>query len=122
MLKKFTFLLLLIMSFLALKAQDPVVTLTIIESEGGCNLSTDCSAEVACCDLLIEIDQPDWELRSYNVWTAYPSPTMSYNNDNPCKPGEIGRIVVTSLDNFAMPLIRSGPMLYWRLLAEPVLS
>ena len=28
------------------------------------------------------------------------------DNDQPCKPGEIGRVVVTPLHNFAMPLIR----------------
>ena len=28
------------------------------------------------------------------------------DDDNPCKPGEIGRIVITQLHNFAMPLIR----------------
>lgn len=27
-------------------------------------------------------------------------------NGKPCEPGELGRVVVTPLDNFAMPLIR----------------
>ena len=28
------------------------------------------------------------------------------DNDQPCQPGEIGRVIVTSLHNFAMPLLR----------------
>jgi phenylacetate-CoA ligase len=28
------------------------------------------------------------------------------NNGNPCAPGEVGRVIVTNLHNFAMPLIR----------------
>lgn len=28
------------------------------------------------------------------------------DNDNPCAPGEVGKVVVTTLHNFAMPLIR----------------
>lgn len=34
------------------------------------------------------------------------------DNDQPCEPGEIGRVVITTLHNFAMPLIRYEIMDY----------
>ncbi|MDD3527132.1 MAG: hypothetical protein PHX39_09315, partial [Bacteroidales bacterium] len=61
------------------------VTIDIQESANGCGLATDCENNVACFDLIITINQPNWELASYNIWTQYPKPTtMSYANDNAC--------------------------------------
>jgi uncharacterized repeat protein (TIGR01451 family) len=61
------------------------VTIDIQESSNGCGLSTDCENNVACFDLIITINQPGWELASYNIWTQYPRPaTMSYASDNAC--------------------------------------
>jgi uncharacterized repeat protein (TIGR01451 family) len=61
------------------------VTIDIQESSNGCGLSTDCENNVACFDLIITINQPNWELASYNIWSQYPKPaTMSYASDNAC--------------------------------------
>ncbi|NCA86876.1 MAG: DUF11 domain-containing protein, partial [Clostridia bacterium] len=61
------------------------VIIDIQESDNGCGLATDCENNVACFDLIITINQPNWELASYNIWTQYPKPaTMSYASDNAC--------------------------------------
>lgn len=71
------------MIFLIVDAQT--VTIDIQESGGGCTLATDCETNTACFDLLITVNQSNWQLASYNIWTEYPSPpVMSYANDNAC--------------------------------------
>jgi hypothetical protein len=61
------------------------VTLHLEESAGNCLLSSDCESQTICYDLRIEIDEPGWELRSYNVWFEFPQPPlMMYNSDNAC--------------------------------------
>ena len=48
-------------------------------------LATDCQTNIACFDLIISINEPDWEFASYNIWTEYPAPpVMSYSSDNAC--------------------------------------
>ena len=39
-------------------------------------------------------------------WASYYFEVLNLNNDNPAKPGEVGRIVVTDIFNYCMPLIR----------------
>ena len=71
------------MMFLIVDAQT--VTIDIQESGGGCTLATDCETNTACFDLLISVNQSNWQLASYNIWTEYPSPpVMSYFSDNAC--------------------------------------
>lgn len=61
------------------------VSLGIKASSGDCLLQSDCESNTICYDLTISIDQPNWELRSYNVWVHYPSPPLlSFNSDNAC--------------------------------------
>ena len=61
------------------------VFVDIQESDGGCGLQTDCESNIACFDLVVTVDQADWELASYNVWTQYPAPPlMSHRYDNAC--------------------------------------
>ncbi len=67
---------------IGLNAQN--VSITIIPSTGDYGLATDCNSNIVAFDLLIEIDQSEWQLRSYNIWTDYPKPSMTYHNDIPC--------------------------------------
>ncbi len=77
--KKVLFILFLGLSVFSINAQT--VSLTIQPSNGLNGITTDIANNVLAFDLVIEIDQPEWQLRSYNVWTQYPKPSMSYNND-----------------------------------------
>ncbi len=61
------------------------IQVKIEKSAGNCLLETNCETNTVCYDLVLEIDEPGWELRSYNVWVNYPPPPMmSYNSDNAC--------------------------------------
>ena len=77
--KKIIFILFISLAVSGLKAQN--VTLTIQPSNGNNGIATDIANNIVAFDLLIEVDQPEWQLRSYNVWTQYPKPSMSYNSD-----------------------------------------
>jgi len=78
-------LLIVAMTLFFFVANAQTVVIDIQESDGGCGVGTDCEANIACFDLLITINQPNWALSSYNVWTQYPvPPTMSYLSDNAC--------------------------------------
>jgi len=85
--KLFSFLLISLLA-IALNAQN--VTLTIQPSSGDYGLATNCNSNIVAFDLLIEIDQPEWQLRSYNVWTQYPNPDFSYSSDIPCLSQDAG--------------------------------
>lgn len=77
--------LIIVFSVFWIGLQSQTVAIHIRESAGECLLSSDCEQNTLCYDLLIEIDEPNWELRSYNIWFQYPSPPyMSYNSDNAC--------------------------------------
>ena len=52
----------------------------------------------------IALQCPDYE--HYHVQSETMYVEILDDKDQPCAPGEIGRVVVTSLHNFAMPLIR----------------
>lgn len=61
------------------------VTLHLVESAGNCLLSSNCESQTICYDLRIEVDEPGWQIRSYNIWFQYPQPPlMHYNSDNAC--------------------------------------
>ncbi|ULC58289.1 CoF synthetase [Flaviramulus sp. BrNp1-15] len=47
-------------------------------------------------------------------WGSYHVELLNIDNDNPAKPGEIGRVVITDLFNYCMPLIRynTGDLAY----------
>ncbi|MDD3527186.1 MAG: hypothetical protein PHX39_09590, partial [Bacteroidales bacterium] len=61
------------------------VTLQLAESAGNCLLSSNCESQTICYDLRIEVDEPGWQIRSYNIWFQYPQPPlMHYNSDNAC--------------------------------------
>ncbi len=77
--KKILFILLISLFVSGLNAQN--ITLTIQPSDGNNGIATDIANNIVAFDLLIEVDQPEWQLRSYNVWTQYPKPSMSYNSD-----------------------------------------
>lgn len=76
----FTFLFSLFV--IGLNAQN--VSITIVPSTGDYGLTTDCNSNIIAFDILIEIDQAEWQLRSYNIWTDYPKPSMAYSNDISC--------------------------------------
>jgi hypothetical protein len=77
--------LIIVFSIFWIGLQSQTVTIHIQESAGECLLNSDCEQKTLCYDLLIDIDQANWELRSYNIWFQYPSPPyMSYNSDNAC--------------------------------------
>ena len=78
---------LLVIAFLMIffVANAQTVTIDIQQSGGACMLQTDCQTNIACFDLIITIDEPDWEFASYNIWTEYPAPpVMSSSSDNAC--------------------------------------
>ena len=78
-----TILILISFIWLGLSAQQ--IDLNIQASSGDCLLQSDCESNTVCFDLSIEVDEPNWELRSYNIWVHYPSPpSFSYNSDNAC--------------------------------------
>lgn len=78
-----TILILMLMLWGGLTAQQIEVDIT--ETQGNCLLQSDCEANTICYDLIISVDEPNWELRSYNIWVQYPSPPLlSYNSDNAC--------------------------------------
>jgi phenylacetate-CoA ligase len=52
----------------------------------------------------IALQCPDHE--HYHVQSEAVFAEILKNDDTPCQPGEIGRLVVTTLHNYAMPLIR----------------
>lgn len=61
------------------------IDVNIQSSSGECLLQSDCENNTICFDLTLEVDEPGWELRSYNIWVQYPSPPLlSYNSDNAC--------------------------------------
>ncbi len=69
--------------WIGLNAQQ--IDLSIEKTAGECLLEGDCETNTVCFDLIINIDEPDWQLRSYNVWVSYPSPPLfSFNSDNSC--------------------------------------
>jgi len=73
------------MSFFWIGLSAQQVSLDIKPSSGDCLLQSDCESNTICYDLTIAIDQPNWELRSYNVWVQYPSPPLlNFNSDNAC--------------------------------------
>lgn len=61
------------------------VTVQIKESAGNCLLGSNCEESTVCYDVLLEISEPNWQLRSYNIWFQYPAPpALWYNSDNSC--------------------------------------
>jgi len=69
--------------WLGLNAQN--VSVDIQKSDGNCLLNGSCEDNLLCFDLMVDVDEPNWELRSYNIWIAYPAPPLlSYNSDNSC--------------------------------------
>jgi hypothetical protein len=69
--------------WLGLNAQQ--ISVNIQKSEGECLLSSNCENNTICYDLTLEIDEQNWELRSYNIWIHYPMPPyLNYNSDNAC--------------------------------------
>lgn len=77
------FLIILSLMWVGLTAQQ--VSVNIQKSEGNCLLESNCETNSLCYDLVLVIDQPDWQLRSYNIWVKYPSQSLLYyNSDNSC--------------------------------------
>lgn len=71
------------MMWMSLSAQQ--VSVDIQESAGNCLLESNCETNSLCYDLVLEIDEPGWQLRSYNIWVRYPSQSqLNYNSDNSC--------------------------------------
>jgi len=76
---------LILASFLWVGLYAQQINVDIKKSAGDCLLESNCEANTICYDLILEIDQPGWQLRSYNIWLSYPSPPLlSYNSDNSC--------------------------------------
>ncbi len=72
---------LLLSIFISFNLQAQNITFSIEETAGAAGMFTDCNSKIASFDIFIEIDEPNWELRSYNVWTTYPSPEFNYYDD-----------------------------------------
>lgn len=69
--------------WIGLNAQQ--INVNINKSAGDCLLESNCETNTVCYDLTLNIDEPAWQLRSYNVWINYPVPPLfSYNSDNSC--------------------------------------
>lgn len=78
-----TLLLFFSIIWVGLNAQQ--INVGIEKSAGDCLLQSNCESNTVCFDLTVEIDEPGWELRSYNIWVSYPSPPLfTYNSDNAC--------------------------------------
>ena len=64
----------------------------IVESLGGCGLTTDCESNIICMDIMMEIDN-DRDLDSYNIWVKYDNTVLSRVNggdDASCTVGDGG--------------------------------
>lgn len=61
------------------------VSVHIQPSTGDCLLQSSCEENIICYDISLEIVEPNWMLRSYNIWVQYPSPPLlTINSDNSC--------------------------------------
>ena len=79
----------LFFSSIALRAQTPPseIKLDLIESIGdGCHTLSDPMNGLVCFDVVLEINEPDWSLLSYNIWMDYGSDStvFSYASDSSC--------------------------------------
>jgi len=58
-------------------------TMVLVESSGNCGLSTDCSANTVCLDIVL-IPGISAQLLSYNIWVNYENSGLNYTSDNAC--------------------------------------
>src|SRR3546814_13116510 len=65
---------------------------------------SDWSSDVCSSDLYLALQCPEHE--HYHVQSEAVLLEVLDEEDRPCRPGEVGRVVVTPLTNFAMPMIR----------------
>jgi len=80
-----TKVLFIVLSFFWIGLKAQTVSIHIKESTGDCLLNSSCEDNTLCYDMILEINEPNWMLRSYNVWVQYPSPPLlNYNSDNSC--------------------------------------
>ncbi len=76
-------LIILTFAWVGLKAQT--FSIGIKESAGDCLLQSSCDDNTLCYDVFIQIAEPNWAIRSYNIWLQYPAPPLlTYNSDNAC--------------------------------------
>jgi len=81
--KKIIIVLMFSLMFVTVSSQT--INIQIQPSAGNCLLESNCEQNIICYDILLTIAEPNWKLRSYNIWVQYPSPPlMSYNSDNSC--------------------------------------
>jgi hypothetical protein len=73
-------LLLVFQGWIKLNAQS---TMVLVESAGNCGLSTDCSANTVCLDIVL-IPGISAQLLSYNLWVNYENSGLNYTSDNAC--------------------------------------
>ena len=57
--------------------------MVLVESSGNCGLSTDCSANTVCLDILL-VPGISAQLLSYNIWVNYEDSGLNYVSDNAC--------------------------------------
>ncbi len=69
---KILFFLLLLLGFF--KSQE--TTVELVESSGGCGLSTDCANDIITFDIIATIDS-DKDLDSWNIWLQYDQSVLS---------------------------------------------
>jgi len=80
-----TKVILIILTFVWVGLKAQTFSLGIKESAGNCLLQSSCDDQTICYDLFIQIEEPNWAIRSYNIWFQYaPPPLLSYNSDNAC--------------------------------------
>jgi hypothetical protein len=80
-----TKVILIILTFFWVGLKAQTFNIGLKESAGDCLLQSSCDENVICYDLFIQIEEPNWALRSYNIWFQYPVPPfLIYNSDNAC--------------------------------------
>jgi hypothetical protein len=58
-------------------------TLALVESNGGCDLVTNCDSNRVCLDIVLTAGT-DGIVQSYNLWVNYAGTLLSYHSDNAC--------------------------------------
>jgi len=74
-----------------------LVEVSISNTNGdGCGNSTSCDDGLICFDVYLEIDEPGWDLVSYNIWMDYSADTsfLTYHSDKSCNHEDGGDVNV----------------------------
>ena len=82
---------------------EPKPTIRIVESNGdGCNNITDCDNDIVCFDVYFKVDQPNWNLQSYNIWMDYgdDNSILSFSTEDPCHHQQGGGVNLDDLGKY----------------------